>query len=115
MNVTLIGKTTYGKPVGFFPVTVGGYDMYAISFRTVNANGTGDYYNGMIPAVDLYEDYAHDWGQLTEVYLNQALVTLGVKSLPILKAQSASIGKLDNTRLDQGFKGMIETRKRNLK
>ena len=115
MNVSLIGKTTYGKPVGFFPVPVGGYDMYVISFRTVNANGTGDYYNGMIPTVDLYEDGAHDWGQLTEVYLNQALVTLGVKSLPILKAQSASIGKLDNTRLDVGFKGMIETRKRKLK
>ena len=115
MNVTLIGKTTYGKPVGFFPVPIGGYDMYVISMRTVNANGVGDYYNGMIPAVDLYEDYAHDWGQLTEVYLNQALVTLGVKSLPILKAQSASFGKLDNTRLDKGFKGMIETRKRKLK
>jgi len=115
MNVTLIGKTTYGKPVGFIGIPVGGYDMYAISFRTINANGQGDYYNGMIPAVDLYEDYAHDWGQLTEVYLNQAFMTLGVKSLPILKAQSASIGTLDNTRLDKGFKGMIETRFRKLK
>jgi len=115
MNVTLIGKTTYGKPVGFIGIPVGGYDMYAISFRTINANGQGDYYNGMIPAVDLYEDYAHDWGQLTEVYLNQALMTLGVKSLPILKAQSASLGKLDNTRLDKGFKGMIETRIRKIK
>ena len=110
MNVTLIGKTTYGKPVGFIGIPVGGYDMYAISFRTINANGQGDYYNGMIPVVDLYEDYTHDFGQLTEVYLNQALMTLGVKSLPILKAQSATVGKLDNSRFDKSFKGMIDTR-----
>ena len=115
MNVKLIGLTTYGKPVGFIDIPVGGYDMYAISFRTLNSNGTGDYYNGITPDVSLYEDYTHDYGQLTEVYLNQALTTLGVKSLPILKAQSASIGKLDNSRLDKGFKGMIETRKRKIK
>jgi len=115
MNVSLIGKTTYGKPVGFIAIPVGGYDMYAISFRTINANGQGDYYNGMIPAVDFYEDGAHDWGQLTENYLNQAFLTLGVKSLPILKAQNTSYGKLDNTKFDRGFKGMIETRLRKIK
>jgi C-terminal processing protease CtpA/Prc len=115
MNVKLVGLTTYGKPVGFIAIPVGGYDMYAISFRTLNSNGTGDYYNGITPDVSLYEDYKHDYGQLTEVYLNQALTTLGVKSLPILKAQSATIGKLNNTRLDRTFKGMIETRKRKIK
>lgn len=115
MNVTLIGKTTYGKPVGFIGIPVGGYDMYAISFRTINANGQADYYNGMIPAVDLYEDYTHDFGQLDEVYLNQALIKLGVKSLPILKAQSASIGTLDNGKLDKSFKGMIDYRIKKIK
>lgn len=115
MNVTLIGKTTYGKPVGFIGIPIGGYDMYAISFRTINANGQGDYYTGMIPAIDMYEDYAHDYGDPAEVYLNQAFIKLGVKSLPVLKTQSASIGKLDNSKLDKGFKGMFELRKRKIK
>jgi carboxyl-terminal processing protease len=115
MNVSLIGKPTYGKPVGFFPIPIGGYDMYTISFRTINANSVGDYYNGMPVAVDLYEDFAHDFGDIAEVYLNAALVKLGVKSLPILKAQSASIGTLDNSKLERGFKGMIETRFKKIK
>ena len=115
MNVSLIGKTTYGKPVGFIGIPVGGYDMYAISFRTINANGQGDYYTGMVPTVDKVEDYSKDYGQLDEAYLNAAFVQLGVKSLPVLKAQSASIGKLNNSKLDRGFKGMIELRKRRIK
>ncbi|MDP4292528.1 MAG: hypothetical protein Q8908_15725, partial [Bacteroidota bacterium] len=99
--------TTYGKPVGFIGIPVGGYDMYAISFRTLNKNGQGDYYTGMTPDVTAYEDYSKDFGQLDEVYLNLALTTLGVKSLPILKAQKAGIGTLNNNRFDRSFKGMI--------
>jgi len=63
-------------------------------------------------AVDRYEDYALDFGQLDEVYLNLALQRIGVTGLPVLKAQKVSVGKLDNNRFDRGFKGMIETRKR---
>lgn len=112
MDVTLIGKPTYGKPVGFIAIPVGGYDMYAISFKTINANSQGDYYNGLPVAVNMYEDYSKDFGQLDEVYLNQAFIKLGVKGLPILKAQKAGAGILNNSKFDRIFKGMIETRKR---
>ncbi len=114
MNVTLIGKTTYGKPVGFIGIPIGGYTMYAISFKTVNANSYGDYYTGMIPSVDLYEDYKEDFGQLDEVYLNQACKSLGVTSgLPTLKAaRVAPVNLLYNSKFDRGFKGMIETRRK---
>ena len=113
MNVTLIGKPTYGKPVGFIGIPVGGYDMFTISFKTINANKEGDYYNGMSVALpSLFEDYSKDFGQLDEVYLNKALQKLGVTNLPVLKASKASMGTLDNSKFDRGFKGMIETRKR---
>lgn len=112
MNVTLIGKPTYGKPVGFIGIPVGGYAMYAISFKTINADSQGDYYNGMPVAVDRFENYSLDFGQLDEVYLNLAFQRLGITTLPVLKAQKASVGKLDNSKFDRGFKGMIENRKR---
>jgi carboxyl-terminal processing protease len=112
MNVTLVGKQTYGKPVGFIGIPVGGYDMYTISFKTVNASNQGDYYTGMpIPTrFDKYEDLSLDYGMVQEVYLNNALQALNVTGLPVLKAMKASSGKLDNSRLDKVFKGMIETR-----
>ncbi len=59
MQVKLIGDTTYGKPVGFFGIPISyvtdtaGFTqvatMYAINFRTINKNGKGDYYSGMVP------------------------------------------------------------------
>jgi len=110
-SVTLIGKPTYGKPVGFIAVPVGGYDMYAISFKTINANSQGDYYNGMPVAVDRYEDFSKDFGQIDEVYLNLAFQKLGITNLPVLKSQKAGVGTLNNSRFDRSFKGMIKTRK----
>lgn len=113
MNVTLVGRPTYGKPVGFFGIPVGGYNMFAISFKTINANNEGDYYTGMpVSLPSVFEDYSKDFGQLDEVYLNNALQKLGVTNLPVLKVSKASMGTLDNSKFDRGFKGMIETRKK---
>jgi len=49
MDVKLIGDTTYGKPVGFFPIPIFNYDIYPISFKTVNSAGNADYYTGFPP------------------------------------------------------------------
>jgi C-terminal processing protease CtpA/Prc len=116
MPVTIIGQTTYGKPFGFFPVTVGGVDMYVISMKSVNSAGNGDYYNGMTPDISVqYEDFSKDYGQIDEPFLYQALVKLGVKSLPIVpKAQKASIANFAKSKFNRGFKGMIETRMKKL-
>jgi len=112
MNVKLIGKTTYGKPYAFFPIPVGGYDMYAISFKTANSLNQGDYYNGLSVNVDMYEDLTKDWGKLDEAYLNQAFMTLGVKSLQLAKSQKAISAPLYSSKSVRGFKGMIEYRKK---
>lgn len=113
MTVSTVGQTTYGKPYVFFSIPVGGYDIYAISMKTVNSQNYGDYYNGMTPTVSIqYEDYSKNYGQLDEPLLNSALIKLGVKSLPIItKAQQASVSNFTNSKFDRGFKGMIETRK----
>ncbi len=52
MDVKLIGSTTHGKPVGMDGRENNGYIYWLINFSAYNANGEGDYYNGI--GVDCY-------------------------------------------------------------
>lgn len=73
MSVKLIGDTTYGKPVGFFPVYISNFAIYPISFRTINSAGTADYYNGFAPDKIMYDDVTKDWGDPAEASFYTAL------------------------------------------
>lgn len=79
MNVQLIGRTTYGKPVGFFDINIGKYQMYIPEFETKNSAGQGGYYAGMMPASADYpgklisDDVTKDFGDVTEKLLAQAV------------------------------------------
>ena len=73
MDVKLIGDTTYGKPVGFFPVDIFNYSIYPISFKTVNSAGNADYYTGFAPDKLSADDVSKNWGNVTEPSLANAL------------------------------------------
>jgi hypothetical protein len=80
MNVQLIGSQyTYGKPVGFFDINIGKYQMYIPEFETKNSAGQGGYYGGMAPGTTDYpgkvatEDPTKDFGDPTETLLAQAI------------------------------------------
>jgi hypothetical protein len=73
MEVKLIGDTTYGKPVGFFPVDIFNYSIYPISFKTVNSTGSADYYRGFAPDKSAPDGVNKAWGDLTEPSLASAL------------------------------------------
>ncbi len=45
--IRLIGQQTFGKPVGFFSVQIGDFDVYLASFLIRNANGWCDYFDGI--------------------------------------------------------------------
>jgi len=123
MDVKLIGATTYGKPVGFFPIRIDKVDMYIPEFETKNQAGTGGYYSGLTVDKEATEDLTKAWGDESETLLAYALlyaktgsfVTTAAKSAS-LSAQSASIpGKLSaaeskiiSDQFDQNnFRGMI--------
>ncbi|MFC6100580.1 S41 family peptidase [Olivibacter domesticus] len=135
LTVKLVGTTTYGKPVGFFPVRLEGiYDLYLASFSTKNANGEGDYYDGLTPGnqiagkimldgqqqdLDTFSDY--DFGDTHELYLAEALNQLGVVSststsntvMSVRTKQggtSPALNLMKGTAKKKEFKGMIETR-----
>lgn len=48
-NLALVGSNTSGKPVGQFPFDLPACDLRirAVTFQTLNADGRGEYFNGM--------------------------------------------------------------------
>jgi C-terminal processing protease CtpA/Prc len=123
MNVKLVGDTTYGKPVAFFDISVGGYDMYAPSVWLKNAQGQGDYFDGFIPDDNAqaianntnFEDYNIELGNTSEVYLRRALIMSGIpeSTLGRLSPVSENLRRRVRVKIpldDSHFKGMIETR-----
>ncbi|MCZ2397365.1 MAG: hypothetical protein LC100_12585 [Chitinophagales bacterium] len=70
-NVQIVGDTTYGKPVGFFGLTISIFkngtekflaDLYAINFETLNSSNQGGYYNGMAPDKVAQDFVGYNWG-----------------------------------------------------
>ena len=49
VEVAIVGENTLGKPVGQLAFDLGGCDtrLRLVSFRTVNSQGVGDYYDGL--------------------------------------------------------------------
>jgi carboxyl-terminal processing protease len=74
MDVKLIGPTnTHGKPVGFFPIPVGDYYIFPVSFRSTNASGNGNYFSGFTPDSKVNDGLTKDWGDITESCLASAI------------------------------------------
>jgi C-terminal processing protease CtpA/Prc len=128
MEVKLIGRTSYGKPVGFFAIDINKYQLYVPQFETKNSANQGGYYSGMTPgSTDYpgkldYDDVTKDFGDSTEVLLQHALnyITTGVYDVSGPKVQSLSKTKTmsaqqvsDMTlKLDERkFKGMVGGKK----
>ena len=73
LDVKLVGDTTYGKPVGFFPISIFNYAIYPISFKTVNSAGSAEYYNGFAPDKLTPDGVNKNWGDVNEPSLGAAL------------------------------------------
>jgi C-terminal processing protease CtpA/Prc len=95
MDVKLIGDTTYGKPVGFFPIDIFDFDIYPISFRTINSAGNADYYSGFAPDKLMADGVNKNWGDPEEPCLAEALKFITTGSFRVLPtSHSNSISKL---------------------
>ena len=74
MNVQLIGPSaTHGKQVGFFPIPVGDWYVFPVSFKTTNKNGEGNYYNGLSVNAQVPDGLDKDWGNINENCLATAI------------------------------------------
>jgi len=126
-NLFLIGQTTYGKPCGFWATPIGysekqtttkeGYDLYAVSFETVNANNEGGYYAGMTPGtakypgIKAYDSYSRSWGDENDASLSQALNHISSGAFKVSSSKVKTINTTPISNIDRSFKGMIDFRK----
>lgn len=74
MNVVSIGDTTNGKPVGMNGWSVGEkYFFWPITFKIINKNNEGDYFDGIAPGKVVADDITHDFGDRNELCLKEAI------------------------------------------
>ncbi len=124
MDVKFIGRTSYGKPVGFFAIDINKYQLYVPQFETKNSASQGGYYSGMnpgtadYPGFNDYDDVTKDFGDSTEVLLQHALnyIKTGTYAVTGPKVQSLSrtktmseqqINTMTTTLDKRRFTGMI--------
>ena len=106
MDVRLVGGTTYGKPVGFFPIPVGDWYVFPVSFRTTNKNGEGNYFGGIRVNSQVADGLDKDWGDINEASLASVLKNISTGSF----RQSAETPYIEpaaieasNRKLDEPF------------
>ncbi len=133
MTVSLVGRTTYGKPIGFFPVTIENkYDVYFSLFETKNSLGQGGYFDGMTPTVSTSElitdvnnsifNAMYDFGDARDGYTKAALSILapnatftnGLIATKSVNASGKTMIATENVAslelVDRQFRGMVEDR-----
>ncbi len=73
MPVTLVGDTTFGKPVGQYGFDFCTKTLFPVAFEARNANRDGDYYGGMPADCAAADDLDHELGDSEEASLSEAL------------------------------------------
>ncbi len=73
LDVTIVGDTTCGKPIGMSPELVCDHVIYAINFQTQNAVGFGDYFDGLPATCSVDDEVTGDWGDDSDAMLTEGL------------------------------------------
>ena len=118
IDVKLVGETSFGKPVGFFPIRIDKYDVYYSMFTTTNSLGQGDYFAGFTPNSFKADDITRDFGDPAEIRTAAALSYLVNGNFPTSASSTLKVDNIDtpvsavtirNIGEPASFKGMIET------
>jgi C-terminal peptidase prc len=70
--VVVVGGPTFGKPVGQYGFSFCDKVLAPVSFSLVNADGQGDYFDGIAPTCQAADDVEHDLGTAEEASLAEA-------------------------------------------
>lgn len=71
--VTIVGDTSFGKPVGQYGFNFCDKVLYPVAFQLKNAAGQGDYFDGLAPDCAAADDIDHPLGDASEASLAEAL------------------------------------------
>lgn len=72
MEVITIGSTTNGKPVGMYGFKFHEWMLLPVTVKSVNANGYGEYYDGLPVDALAEEGLDKPWGDITDPNLSLA-------------------------------------------
>ena len=114
MDVKLIGRASHGKPVGYFNIGVGDWYIFPVSFRSVNKNGEGNYFNGLQPDATVDDGLDKPWGDVNENCLASALHYINNGAFSRISPRTQQDVNLENsnTALDvKRFKGAVGERR----
>ena len=89
--VTVIGDSTYGKPVGQYGFPFCDKVLAPVSFKLVNANGEGDYFGGIPADCPAADDVENDLGSAEEASLREALTVIRTGSCSTPRTTSQSL------------------------
>ena len=86
----VVGDRTYGKPVGQYVLPFCDKVLAPVAFSMVNADGQGDYFDGLPPTARPADDIDHDLGDAAEASLAEALGY--VRTGRVLRRGAAALG-----------------------
>lgn len=116
MDVKQVGRASHGKAVGYFEIPVGDWYVFPVSFRTVNKNGEGNYFNGLQPDATVNDGLDKDWGDINEDCLASALHYISNGSFSRLSGRSQQDIQTESNNTILGkhrFKGAVEKTREN--
>ena len=85
MDVFLIGTPTTGKPMGMYRFDFHEWYLYPVTTKLVNANGYGDFFDGLPVDFEAGEGLDKDWGDFTDPCLSQAIHYISFGEFDITK------------------------------
>ena len=71
--VVIVGDRTYGKPVGQYQIDFCDKMLAPVAFTLRNANGEGDYFDGLAPDCVAADDAERELGDAAEASLHEAI------------------------------------------
>jgi hypothetical protein len=115
VSETLVGPSThtYGKPVGFFPIPVSDWYIFPVSFKTVNKDGNGDYFNGFTIDHSVADGVDKNWGDRNESCLNSVLTYIQTGVFGVVQGNVNISGSTANQKINKkAFKGAVGKKER---
>jgi carboxyl-terminal processing protease len=73
IEVISIGSNTCGKPIGMYPTGICNDVVFAINFQSINAEGFGDYFDGLTPTCYVEDTIIGDWNNVADPLYTEAI------------------------------------------
>lgn len=107
-EVITVGDSTYGKPVAMYGFEYEDWLFYPVTAKSVNANGYGDYFGGILPDYLVVDNFYYDWGDTQDPLLAKTLnyIESGIfysASGTIVKSEVYPRKNVSDSRLNQNM------------